>query len=263
MDGRAEKVEEAVGGCEAAVGDLALRIRASRGCLGSGVPSRWDELSSDCMIDSRRRMILLLALVLIVEDGLEDETVVKWGAAVLCSSRLCCLVVACVAVGASIADKRGRRVADSTGEPVEDVVGEARIREPITEPDDEVAMSDLRDCGGEEETELVEDMAASTALGGVAEAEMESRIRSLDMLRLSEPERPGSELGLPVAVEDEEEVEKDDERISLAVTHSSSQSDSVKSGAALRHCLAKALLAVLSAVTACAWTSEQRMVIAE
>ena len=69
MDGKAEdEEEEEAGWCEleeaaaAAVGDLALRIRGSRVCLGSGVPSRCDELSNDCMIDRRRRSILLLAL---------------------------------------------------------------------------------------------------------------------------------------------------------------------------------------------------------
>ena len=210
-------------GWEAAVGDLALRMRASRGCLGSGVPSRWEELSNDCMMDRRRRIILLAALELIEADELEGwrrwvvVEVVGWGAAVLCSSSAVCLVswlvvVVVVESGASMAERRGRRLAvERTGDCAVELEGEKRpreLREVAEDEEDETRV--LRVGGGEDEREE-EESADRSALGGVAEAEMESRMRRRDILRLREPERAGRAAGLPVVVD--EEVEKEDERI--------------------------------------------------
>lgn len=172
IDGRADRAEDeaaeaaAAAAAAAAVGDLALRMRASRGCFGSGVPSRWDELSNDCMIDSRRRMILpllpplelrldgALAVAAVFEvDGCMESDVAGWwmAVAVLCSSTrkpYCFALLLSLLVAASMADSRGRRlrlVLDRTGEAATDELGETRLNEPSAELEADVdPMSDLR-----------------------------------------------------------------------------------------------------------------------
>ena len=145
---------------------------------------------------------------------------VRGGAAVLCSSRLCCFMLLDEELG-SMADRRGRRLTlERRGDAVVEEVGDERLMAASAaleaEADEEAEMSDLRLSGGEADDtdELDDDSAESSALGGVVEAEMESRMRRRDMLRLSDPERAGRPVGLLLLLlVDDEDEEKEDERM--------------------------------------------------
>lgn len=92
--------------------------------------------------------------------------------------------------------------------------GDERVSEPkeAFEEDRDEARRDLRAAGGGEDVrEEAEEREDSNALGGVVEAEMESRVRRRAMLRLREPERAGSGEGLEVDVDGLEDGTENEE----------------------------------------------------
>ena len=192
---------------EEAVGDLAERSLASRGCLGSAGPSRC-EPSLPFITDRRRRMTVLL-----VDDEEVDKEEEEEEGTVFCSSRSLML-------GFSRTLSLRRVPLLTAGETVADreldadrVMGDAECEAPVSddlrgsaEPNDAVAPDEASEDADKEpereedeeteERELARVWRAEAAevVVAVAAEVMESRMRRRPMPRLREEERDGRPL---------------------------------------------------------------------